>query len=246
MKESTYDKAPLGDLIVDIGRLFISTPYAGGTLEGLGKENLIVNVSSFDCTTFVEIVLALARCAAAAKFSKHEFRTNLKLIRYRHGKIDGYSSRLHYFTDWLRDNAKKGILTDLSRQLGGEPQHKKIDFMTTHKKLYPAMENKTQLDKMIVVEKNLSRKSFHVVGKNQINSLKEKIRNGDIIAFASKQEGLDVAHMGFALWQGKNLRLFHASSKEGKVTISTETLSNYLKFNKKFSGIIVARFLQHH
>ncbi len=246
MKDSKCDKSSYGDLIVDIGRLFISKPYAVGTLEGWGKEKLIVNVSSFDCTTFVEIVLALAQCAVAAKFSKNEFRTNLKLIRYRHGKIDGYSSRLHYFTDWLRNNAKKGILTDLSRQLGGKPQHKKINFMTSHKKLYPALENKTQLDKMIMVEKYLSRKSFHVIGKNEIIFLKEKIRNGDIIAFAAKQKGLDLAHVGFALWKGKSLHLLHASKKEGKVTISKETLVAYLKSNKKFSGMIVTRFLQHH
>ena len=75
-----------------------------------GKEKLIVNVSGFDCTTFVETVLALAKCAAAGKLSRSEFRKNLKLIRYRQGKIDGYSSRLHYFTDWLSDNEKKKIL----------------------------------------------------------------------------------------------------------------------------------------
>ena len=54
-----------GNLIVEIGRLFINVPYKAGTLENLGKEKLIVNVPGFDCTTFVETVLALARCTVA-------------------------------------------------------------------------------------------------------------------------------------------------------------------------------------
>jgi len=54
---------------------------------------------------------------------------------------------------------------------------------------------------------------------------------------------LDVAHVGFAILQGKNLHLLHASSKEGGVVISKKTLASYLKANKKFTGIIVARIL---
>ena len=76
-------------------------------------------------------MLALAKCAVAGKISRSEFRKNLKLIRYRQGKIDGYSSRLHYFTEWLRDNEKKKILKDVSRQFDAEAQRKKINYMTT-------------------------------------------------------------------------------------------------------------------
>jgi len=241
MKEKECDKSSYGDLIVEIGRLFINNPYKAGTLEGYGKEKLIVNVSAFDCTTFVETVLAQARCVASGRISHDEFRKNLQLIRYRQGKINGYSSRLHYFTDWLRDNEKKKILTDVSRLLGNNHQRKKINFMTAHCELYPALKNKTQLARMLIVEKSLPRKFFHVIGKNKLNSQKEKIRNGDVIAFAANQEGLDVAHAGFAIRQGKSLHLLHASSKEGAVIISQKTLADYLKSNKKFTGIIVAR-----
>jgi hypothetical protein len=60
-----------------------------------------------------------------------------------------------------------------------------------------------------------------------------------------KDEGLDVAHVGFAVWQEKNLHLLHASRKEGAVVISKKTLVAYLKSNKIFTGIIVARFSHH-
>jgi hypothetical protein len=96
---------------------------------------------------------------------------------------------------------------------------------------------------MLVIEKNISRKVFHIIGKDKVSQQKAKIRNGDIIAFTTKDEGLDVAHVGFAIWQGKNLHLLHTSSKEGGVVISKKTLVAYLDSNKKFTGIIVARIL---
>ena len=230
-----------GNLIVEIGRLFINVPYKAGTLENLGKEKLIVNVSGFDCTTFVETVLALARCIVAEKLSPSEFRKNLKLIRYRQGKIDGYSSRLHYFTDWLRDNEKKKILKDISRHIDAEAQRKIIDYITLNRASYPALKNEFEFQKMRLVEKNLSRKVFHIISKDKVSRQKTKIKNGDVIAFATKDEGLDVAHIGFAIWQGKNLHLLHASSKEGRVVISKKTLIAYLNSSKKFAGIIMVR-----
>jgi len=230
-----------GDTIVEIGRLFISVPYKAGTLESPSKEKLIINVSGFDCTTFVEMVLALARCAVAGKLSGSELRKNLKLIRYRQGKIDGYSSRLHYFTEWLRDNEKKKILKDVSRQFDAEAQRKKINYMTIYRTSYPALKNENEFQKMRLVEKNLSRKVFRIIGKDKVSRQKTRIKNGDVIAFATKDEGLDVAHVGFAIWQGKNLHLLHASSKKSGVVISATTIVAYLKSNKNFTGIIVAR-----
>jgi len=230
-----------GNLIIEIGRFFLDAPYKAGILEASGKEKLIVNLSSFDCTTFIETVLALARCALHGKIIPAEFCKTLKLIRYRQGTITGYSSRLHYFTDWLRDNEKKQILKDVSHQFDAETQRKKINYMTTHRKSYAALYDEDEFKKMLRVEKNLSRKVFHVIGKDKVISQKTKIKNGDIIAFTANQERLDVAHVGFACWQGNNIHLLHAASKECGVVISKKTLVTYLKSNKNFTGIIVAR-----
>jgi len=185
--------------------------------------------------------LALAGCAGRGKITQIEFRKTLKFIRYRQGTIIGYSSRLHYFTDWLRDGEKKKILKDISRQFDARVQRKKINYMTTHRAFYPALKNEDEFQKMLVVEKKNSRRVVSFIGKDMVSAQRAKIQNGDIIAFATNQEGLDVAHVGFALWQGKNLHLLNASSKEGGVVISSKTLAAYLKNNKKYSGIIVAR-----
>src|ERR1035437_10147619 len=108
--------------------------------------------------------------------------------------------------------------------------------MTTHRESYAVLSNEDEFQKMLLVEKNISRKAFHIIGKDKVSRQKAQIKNGDIIAFTTNQEGLDVAHTGFACWQDKNLYLLHASSKEGGVVISKKTLLAYLKSNKKFIG----------
>lgn len=230
-----------GDAVVQIASLLLEKPYQARTLDGLVREKLIVNVHAFDCTTLIETVLALTRCAFLGKLTPEEFKKHLKFIRYRGGKIRGYASRLHYFTDWLRDNEKKGVITDITGRLGGKPLRKKIDFMTAHQTMYPQLKNPSQFLKMKAAEKLLSRRTFRVLDGKQLAIKAGDIRNGDIIAFASAQDGLDVAHVGLAVRWGKSLHLLHASQHEGKVTVSNQTLPAYLKSHKKFNGVMVAR-----
>jgi hypothetical protein len=232
---------PLGDLVCAIGNYFLDAPYKPCTLESGHREKLIVNFAQFDCFTFVETVLALTGCVVAGKISKPEFRRLLQLIRYRQGIIDGYSSRLHYFTDWLRDNEQKKILQDISRRLGALQERKKINYMTTHRASYPALKSEKEFQKMLLVEESVSRKYFHIIGKDKAGIRQGQIQNGDIIAFTSDREGLDVAHVGFAMKRGRALHLLHASSKEGSVVISKKTLPTYFNQNKHFPGIIVCR-----
>lgn len=231
-----------GDFLIEIGCYFLGKPYQAGLLEVAGREKLQISLDAFDCMTFVETVLAVARCSGAGKLSPLQFRKELKNIRYRQGKINGYASRLHYFTDWLRDNEKKKVLKDVSLILGGVPARKKINFMTMHGDLYPALKRKAAFEGMQRAEQALSRRSFYQIDRDKVARRLSGIQQGDIIAFLTEQAGLDVAHTGFAVRQGKDLRLLHASSREGAVVISRETLPAYMKRNKHFTGVMVARF----
>jgi len=231
-----------GHLIAEIGLFFLGSPYRAGTLEQKGPERLVVNFAAFDCTTFVETVLALALCARAGRMSGLEFRKNLKRIRYRQGHMEGYASRLHYFTDWLRDNEAKKILTDVSRLLAGAPRRKKINFMTAHRDGYGGLKNAAAFGRMRLLEKSLSRRAFYVINPGEATRQQTLILEGDLIAFTASEEGLDVAHVGFAVKKGRHLHLLHASCREGAVVISDKTLGAFLKANKKFNGILVARY----
>ena len=92
------------------GKKFLGVPYLGHTLEEGTKEHLIINTRGLDCTTFVETVCALSLCDANNKRSFADFCYYLRQLRYRSGKIDGYPSRLHYFTQWGEDNEKMGFV----------------------------------------------------------------------------------------------------------------------------------------
>jgi hypothetical protein len=229
------------NLIAAIGLNFLKSPYQAGTLEFDGKEKLIVNFHGFDCFTFLETVIAIARCSSAGNLSLKRFQHELQLIRYRQGIIAGYASRLHYFSDWLCDNKQKGIIKDISRQMGAKPKSKVINFMTTHRNSYPALLDDKVFNEICKIEKKISRRKFYVLPAARLDRSEGKIKTGDIVAMVSNAKGLDVAHVGFALWKGKKLHLLHASSRAKSVVISAQPLLAYLRQKKKFSGIIVAR-----
>ena len=87
---------------------FLDVPYVANTLEMDGEEELVINCDEVDCTTFVEYVMALAKTPEQANgdISETAFAENLTKIRYRNGKIDGYTSRLHYVSDWINNGLR--------------------------------------------------------------------------------------------------------------------------------------------
>ena len=84
------------------GIKYLDVPYVAHTLEADGPEELVINCDEVDCTTLVEYVLAetLTPKLADGDISESAFADNLQKIRYRDGKIDGYTSRLHYIAEW--------------------------------------------------------------------------------------------------------------------------------------------------
>ena len=137
-KKNGIAKLPVGEAMAAFGQHFIGTPYVAHSLEEPGDEHLVVNLRGFDCLTFVENMLAMARCVRSGKTTFDDFKRQLTLIRYTGGVISGYPSRLHYFTDWMMDNGKKGVVQPLTQELGGAAYTKTIDFMSTHTALLPA------------------------------------------------------------------------------------------------------------
>ncbi len=219
----------------------MGTPYVEKTLEVGETETLVINFGGLDCTTFVENVLAFALTLKQEEGSFSHFTENLKTIRYRDGNLDGYPSRLHYFTDWIRNNEKKGIVRDITSELGGTELKKAINFMGTHRNLYPFLANDANFTAMQAVERELAEETLCILPKDQIEKQEHLIYSGDIIALATSIKGLDVTHTGIAIQHKGRLHLLHASSKNGEVEITEEPLADYLKGIKSNIGIIVAR-----
>ena len=236
--------ASLGEVIVAAGRELLNTPYVAGTLEVHSPEILIVNLRGLDCTTFVENVLVVAAMFEEGQKEWDTYLRQLERLRYRDGIRRGYPSRLHYFTDWIRNNAKKGLVEDITQSLGGLPLEKRIDFMGTHPDLYPALSSEAALEAVQKVEQELSEQVTYILPREEVSEVENQIQNGDIIALATSIDGLDVTHTGFAFRKDNGrLHLLHASTR-GSVEISKAPLADYLQGVKGNTGIIVVRPLE--
>lgn len=223
---------------------FIGTPYKGGTLDTGENETLIVRTDSLDCTTYVETVLALYLSSFKDNPGYDDFSESLRYIRYRGGVIDGYASRLHYFSDWASDNEKKGILREVTQEGEHDVRICSLNYMTTHSNLYRQLkDNDSLVSEISKVEKSWIDYKMPYIPKNVLNSSKDDspVEDGDILALTTNVSGLDVLHLGFALWIDGRLHLLHASSLHGKVIIDTSTIFNYLKNRNKHTGIRVLR-----
>jgi len=229
-----------GDTLVMSGKLFLGIPYVEKTLEKGLPEKLVINLRGMDCTTFVENTLAFSLISRQRNNDFEHFTRKLRTIRYRDGKLIDYPSRLHYFTDWIRNNNEKGIVKNITADLDGEIIQKDINFMGTHRDLYPALASDAHFKEIRKTEEELSSLPYCYLPQHKINSQEENIQNGDVIALTTSIKGLDVTHTGFAIKIDGRLHLLHASSS-GEVKISEQPLIDYLKKIKNNTGIIVAR-----
>ncbi len=234
-------EASTSELIMALSGNFMGTPYVANTLEVKEPEQLVINLAGMDCTTFVEYMLAMALAIKQSAGSFEDFAQILACIRYRDGIIDGYPSRLHYFTEWLIHNAEKDILDILSNEIGMEPFKSQVSFMTNNPGSYRQLKNAAFVEKMKEVEKNVSGFEMKYIPKGKIKELEYFFQNGDIIAFTTDIDGLDVSHTGFAIFQNDRLHLLHASTRTNMVEISPVPLDEYLAPLRRVTGILVAR-----
>lgn len=220
------------DGMLTIGKTFLGTPYVANVLDKNEDEKLIVNPDEVDCMTLVEYVLVAAN-----------FAPSVQNIRYRDGKINGYTSRLHYTSDWINNGIRNGFLEDVTALNSQETMKLAISYMSTHPKSYKQLEGSpAKVARMVTYEKALTGQTVHWLSKEKLPEEGFSwIKEGDIIAITTSIAGLDIAHMGLAIYEKGKLHLLHASSTAGKVVISESPLCRMLDKNKSWTGIRVIR-----
>ena len=233
----------LGKTIVSVGKTFLGTPYVAKTLEIGETETLVINLQELDCTTYVENVLAFILMLKNNQTKFDDFTKTLENIRYKDGMLDGYASRLHYFSEWIANNEKKGLVKDITSEIGGKEITKSINFMSTHRDLYPFLKNDENFNKIQKSETYLNNEAICILPQDRIQANEHLIQSGDIIALATSINGLDITHTGLAPREKDGrIHLLHASSS-GEVKVSELPLVDYLKKVKKNTGIMVARIV---
>jgi len=231
----------LPDRVLAVAKSFIGTPYATGTLDAVPEEQLTINLRVLDCWTFMEASMAIALTASASEPAFDTFQNYIQQLRYWGGAINGYASRIHYFSGWLLQAEKLGYLRDITRDLGGVPYQNNIGYMTARPHKYPRLKDPAVLRQMRQVEDRLNRHSWFFIPQGRIETVEHLIQDGDIIALTSGKRSLDIAHQGFAVRKNGRVYLLHASSLGRRVLLSGQPLGQYVRSQKGQTGIMVAR-----
>ena len=241
-RDNGLDTLPVGAAMARLGETFVGTTYTPGTLDPPGPERLVVNLTELDCVTFLENMLAMVRVLRAGEEDSFDaFKRELERIRYRGGEMDGYVSRLHYFSEWIRDNEQKGLLTNVTAELGGVVDPEPIGFMTSNRDAYWQLEDPEVFAAIQEIEARLSPLERRYIPQDRIAAVASGIQDGDIIAATSALPGLDVAHTGMALWRDGELHLLHAPLVGKSVEISEVPLARRIQGIEAQDGIMVAR-----
>lgn len=243
------DIASPGARVERIARMFVDVPYVAHTLEMPAGENemLTVNIDQLDCTTFVESVAALAITVGERRSSWRDFVYNLERIRYRGGRMNGYSSRLHYIAEWIIDNTHRGNFADVTNRFPKvNYATKTLDFMSHHRDRYVALADSTNYDRICRVEDGLRSHRYPFVKTMDLKdkATKAAFRTGDIVALTSNLKDLDVTHLGIVVLVEGEPYLLHASSSLGKVTVTNIPLDKFMERNRSLTGVRVVRLTE--
>jgi len=193
---------------------FLGYPYQPNPLIGSADtaEAFTASFDGFDCVTYIETVLALARAS-----SVNEFIESLRKIRYERGSIQ-WARRNHFMTDWLRNNEREGVVRPVSMRA------------------LPIVKRERVLNGVAGLAARRTR--VRCVPKPAMPLVVPYLQTGDLICFASTRKNLDVFHAGIIVLDGKRILMRHASRSAGLVV--EQELSEFLKSNR-MAGVIVAR-----
>ena len=232
---------PVGKVIQALGTQFLGRPYIIGALDQTPNETLVCRLDGFDCFTFDEAVLAMARTVKGGSYSYDQYKDYTRQLRYRGGEMS-YCGRLHYYTEFVRQAEQEGILRNITAELGGRQRPGfRYDFMTSNREAYPQLESDSLFQCIQAVERRLTRTmDYRYIPQDSIRAVYDQLRAGDLISTSTDIEGLDVTHTGLVYkGEGDSTGLLHASTSGG-VKISPD-LQKYVQSIDKQTGIIVAR-----
>lgn len=242
-----HPEATTPELMCFAAKRMLGQPYVAGTLDKEDPEALRLYLTQTDCILFVETVFNLAETVQDGQADFDSFAGHVRQTRYRGGVVDGYASRVHYTTEWIRQGEARGVVEDLSAQFGEVYDHP-IFFMSTHGGSYRQLKNAgtdpvaaRDLALIAEVEKALSAVPQYYIPENKIKAMEGNIRTGDIIGFMSATPGLDIAHVVMAYVHDGVVGFIHASMGKMEVIVDPKSIADYALSAKGITGIKVVR-----
>ena len=245
--------ATAGERMVLAAKCLLGQRYVAATQEGR-EEKLRIYLTRTDCILFAETCLGLARTSGegpdGATFEALAAaigRTRYSAERIREG-FRPYATRVHYVTEWISRGEAEGYFRDITQELGGVPDTRRIDYMSAHPDSYAPLTGESRYAKdnladIVRMEEAVNRIPRQYVPKEEIAAVEDRIRDGDILCFATSVDGLDYTHVGIAYREkpGAPLTFIHASSAAGKVIVEPRSLADYLQGRRSAVGVTVLR-----
>jgi hypothetical protein len=246
---SRWSALSVGELMGKIMQELQGIRYRANPLDDFGdREVCSVDLTSFDCVTFVETTLAFARMLKQGGRKPSDLLRQVGFIRYRQGSVGNFSTRLNYTTDWFVDNEKKHVLRLLSNLPGEQRFTQKVGFMSNHPDKYRQLVAHPDLVEVIRRQEDaINERHLKYVPLDKIASAETLLCTGDIVGVCTNQSGLDIAHTGLVLRTEDGVAHFvDASSmkKNMKVTIEPGPISQVLNWSGHLSGAMFARPLE--
>jgi len=204
----------IGSRIDVLSRHLLGHSYKPNPLIGSADtaEVFTASFDGFDCVTYIETIVALARASNVDDFTEW-----LRKIRYEQGRIQ-WKRRNHYMTLWIRNNVRKGIIRPVSIPA------------------VPILSRERVLN--VVPGLAAQRTRVKCVPKAAVPRLESHLQSGDLMFFVSTRKNLDVFHAGIIVRDRKSILMRHASRSRGFVV--EQELSEFLKANR-MAGVIVVR-----
>lgn len=232
---------------LDFARCLKGRPYVPFTLETGDPERLVVNLRELDCATLVETSLALAWTRRRRETAFADYCRSLRRLRYFDGRTNGYLSRLHYLSFWMKEQTGRGTVAEVVLPAAlTQPLNVRLNYMSTHPQAYAALRAHPEwVDSIAALERRYSGRVGRFIPKHHLGKSRrelEAIHDGDVIAIVTSKAGLDYSHQGLALWGADGrLHMLHASSDRKRVIEDERTLQDYLNRIPHTLGIRVFR-----
>jgi hypothetical protein len=237
------EKESFGEYLARVALVQHGVPY-DVEVPPPGEEELRVRLDRFECVSFIESSLAIARCGFRSEPTVECYLDEVVASRYRNGQREGYDSRLHYFVDWLFDNERRGRLHNFTADVGGEPTRAEF-FLISERQLprstLPQSEIQKLRQSLVRTERRLTDTEHSVLTRDTAPDVLDRLEDGDIVAIVRERPGLLVHHAGFVYRASGVPRLLHASSYHERVVLTIEDITDYLLRRPERKGVIVSR-----
>ncbi|KHD89736.1 MAG: hypothetical protein OM95_01295 [Bdellovibrio sp. ArHS] len=231
--------------------LFLGKPYLGGAL-GEGSTSAFDNdplyrFDAFDCTTYVETVVALSLAT-----SEEAFKKILSQVRYLNGEVSLFKRNHFTSVDWTPNAERLGVLRDITADVGAEqtstlttliekstwffrqaPEmvkatdqfQKKIEYIRTQTKNFANEKVRLPfIDKKTLLANPQLLRYFPKAGV--INIVRANWKVKEAIGTA-----LDISHQGVFFERNGQIIFRHASFKRGSQFVVEIPLLDYVRNN---------------